>query len=206
MEEKHGNNLVELIGVLGGRPEFSHISREEAYLLFPLEVRRLSGTFDRINVMVRQTLLEQLPLAERGKIKVTGELRSFNNKTGSGSRLVITVFAQEITFSDEDDCNAVVLRGVLCKSPNLRQTPMGREICDLLVAVARRYGRSDYLPCISWGQNAVESADWEVGTTVALSGRIQSRTYIKQHDGQVHERTAFEVSVIKQEMLIVTHG
>jgi len=169
-------------------------------MLFPLEVRRLSGAFDRINIMARQTLLEQLTLEERGKIKVSGELRSFNNKTGTGSRLVITVFAQEINLTDEDDQNTISLRGVLCKPPNLRRTPMGREICDLLIATTRRYGRSDYLPCISWGQNAIEAAGWKVGTAVELAGRVQSRAYIKQSEGKGIQRTAFEVSVIRQEV------
>lgn len=200
MEEKQLSNEAVLIGVLAGPPMLSHISRDEAYVLFPLEIRRLSGTYDRINIMARQTLLEQLVPEERGKIKVSGELRSFNNKSGTGSRLVITVFAREIVLTDEDDQNTISLRGVLCKPPNLRRTPMGREICDLLIATTRRYGRSDYLPCISWGQNAVEASTWEVGTAVSLTGRIQSRTYIKQSDGQVFQRTAFEVSVIKQEV------
>jgi len=201
LEEKRPNNLAELTGVLAGRPELSHISRDEAYFLFPLEVRRLSGTFDRIPIVARQSLLEQIQLDGGSKIKVAGELRSFNNKTGTGSRLVITIFAREITLSDADDANTITLRGVLCKSPNLRRTPMGREICELLIASARRYGRSDYLPCISWGQNAIEAAAWEVGTTLELIGRVQSRVYIKQNDGQAVERTAFEVSVISQDVL-----
>jgi len=202
LEEKRLNNEAVLTGTLAGRPTLSHISREEAYVLFPLEIRRLSGAFDRINIMARQTLLEQLVLEERTKITVSGELRSFNNKTGTGSRLVITVFAQEILLTDEDDQNIISLRGVLCKSPNLRRTPMGREICDLLIATTRRYGRSDYLPCISWGQNAIEAAAWEVGTTVDLIGRVQSRAYIKQSEGKGTQRTAFEVSVIRQEVYI----
>ena len=198
LEEKRLNNEAVLTGVLAGRPTLSHISRDVAYMLFPLEVRRLSGAFDRINIMARQTLLEQLTLEERGKIKVSGELRSFNNKTGTGSRLVITVFAQEINLTDEDDQNTISLRGVLCKPPNLRRTPMGREICDLMLAIPRRYGRSDYLPCISWGQNAVEAAAWPVGTAIAITGRVQSRKYVKLEAGIGIEKTAFEVSVISQ--------
>ena len=201
LEEKRSNNLAELTGVLAGRPELSHISRDEAYFLFPLEVRRLSGTFDRIPIVARQSLLEQIQLDGGSKIKVSGELRSFNNKTGTGSRLVITVFAREIALSDEDDANTITLRGVLCKTPNLRRTPMGREICDLLLASSRRYGRSDYLPCISWGQNAIEAGGWPVGTAVEFTGRAQSRTYIKQEGGQAVEKTAFEVSVVTQELV-----
>ena len=200
MEEKWMNNAVELCGVLGGRPVFSHVSRDETYERFPLEVLRLSGALDTINVMARRTLLEQLILRPSSKINVQGELRSFNNKSGTGNRLVITVFAREISFSEEEDVNRVLLRGVLCKPPNLRRTPMGREICDLLIATARRYGRSDYLPCISWGQNAAEAGTWSVGTAVELEGRIQSRTYIKQENGVSAEKVAFEVSVIRQKL------
>jgi len=202
LEEKRINNIVTLCGVLAGRPLFSHVSRDETYYLFPLEVERLSGTFDTINIMARETLLNQLVLEPRAKISILGELRSFNNKTGTGSRLVITVFAQEIALSEEEDLNLVALRGVLCKPPNLRRTPMGREICDLLIATARRYGRSDYLPCISWGQNAAQSAAWPVGATIELSGRIQSRTYIKQENGISTVRTAFEVSMIQQQLVV----
>jgi len=201
LEEKGINNLVELCGVLGGRPVFSHVSRDEAYYLFPLEILRLSGALDTINIMVRQTLLEQVVLEPLSKIAIAGELRSFNNKTGAGSRLVITVFARELALTDSEDYNRITLRGTLCKPPNLRRTPMGREICDLLLATSRRYGRSDYLPCISWGQNAMEAGSWTVGAVVAFSGRVQSRAYIKQAHGVACEKTAFEVSVIDQRVL-----
>ena len=194
------NNLVDLCGVLGGRPAHSHVSRDETYSLFPLEILRLSGISDTINVMARRTLLDQITLDPCAKVTVQGELRSFNNKTGMGSRLVITVFARDILLSEDADLNRVTLRGALCKPPNLRRTPMGREICDLLIATSRRYGRSDYLPCISWGQNAVEAAAWPVGATVELEGRVQSRTYIKQENGVSSPKTAFEVSVIRQKL------
>ena len=192
------NNHVELTGTLGGRPALSHVSREEMYYVFPLEVRRLSGAVDTLNIMARRELLEQVELGPWPKITVLGELRSFNNKTGSGSRLVITVFARVIQLGDGPDANHTVLKGVICKPPTLRRTPMGREICDLMLAISRRYGRSDYLPCISWGQNALEAGGLPVGTTVELTGRVQSRTYIKQEGGRTTEKTAFEVSVVTQ--------
>ncbi|MCL2563475.1 MAG: single-stranded DNA-binding protein [Oscillospiraceae bacterium] len=192
------NNFVELTGTLGGRPRLSHVSRAETYFVFPLEIRRLSGAVDTLNIMARRELLEQLEPEPAPKITVRGELRSFNNKTGSGSRLVITVFARTISFNDAPDTNHVALRGVICKQPNLRRTPMGREICDLMLAISRRYGRSDYLPCISWGQNAVKAGDWPVGATAELTGRVQSRAYIKQEDSGAVEKTAFEVSVVTQ--------
>ena len=201
LDEKCVNNVTELTGVLGGRPALSHVSRDEVYYTFPLEVQRLSGVVDVLNIVARRELLEQVELSAKPKITVRGELRSFNNKTGSGSRLIITVFARTVLLSDGTDRNHVTLKGVICKPPNLRRTPMGREICDLMLAISRRYGRSDYLPCISWGQNAIEASGWTVGKTVALLGRVQSRAYIKQEEGQITERTAFEVSVVDQERI-----
>ena len=109
----------------------------------------------------------------------------------------ITVFARDISLSDEPyDRNLILLSGTLCKPPNLRTTPMGRDICDLMLAVNRHYGRSDYLPCITWGARACETALWDVGTRVSLEGRLQSRSYIKVLDTGAVERTAFEVSVL----------
>jgi len=204
LDEKWMNNSVTLSGTLAGAPTLSHTSREEAYFVFPLEIHRLSGATDTLNIMARQELLEQVTLAPLPGITIRGELRSFNNKTGIGSRLVITVFARTIALTEEEDQNTVTLQGTLCKPPNLRRTPMGREICDLMLAIPRRYGRSDYLPCISWGQNAVEAASWSVGTAVALTGRVQSRKYIKLEDGQGIEKTAFEVSVISQAVVDTT--
>jgi len=198
MDEFKSANYVELCGVAAGRPVFSHTSRSEQFFQFPMEIDRLSGTTDRINIIVRETLLSSLepPDTPECKLLVTGELRSFNNKSGEGSRLVITVFAREITFCGLEDSNIVRLTGTLCKSPILRATPMGREICDLMLAVNRRYGRSDYLPCIAWGTKAKEASLWNIGTVVSLTGRIQSRKYIKNIEGVPIEKTAFEVSVM----------
>lgn len=195
------NNYTRLCGVLAERPVFSHESRGQAFYRFPLEVSRLSGNVDRIHIIVRQEQLESLELKEAGRLCVTGELRSFNNRRGEGARLVITVFAKELSLCDEEDSNLVQLTGTLCKAPNLRCTPMGRDICDLMLAVNRRYGRSDYLPCICWGLRARDAALWTVGTQLRLTGRIQSRRYIKlTEDGPV-EKTAFEVSASELEAL-----
>lgn len=195
MDEAKTKNNVELIGALSGAPVFSHLSRGERFFTFPLETRRLSGASDVINVVARESLLSSAAPEAFSRLRVMGELRSFNNKRGDGSKLVITVFAREIFFCDDDDMNRVELQGALCKPPNVRTTPMGRDICDLMLAVNRRYGRSDYLPCICWGQRARESGMWSVGDTILLAGRIQSRQYIKLIDGITIERTAFEVSV-----------
>ena len=193
------NNFVELCGTVAGRPMFSHKSRNEDYYIFPLETERLSGAVDRLNVIVRHSMLCALEIEEKQRLAITGELRSFNNRSGQGNRLVITVFAREMWFTDVEDQNSVHLRGALCKPPNLRRTPMGREICDLMLAVNRRYGRSDYLPCIAWGQLAQEAAELYVGDTIRLEGRIQSRKYIKNEDGVPVEHTAFEVSIVDLE-------
>jgi single-stranded DNA-binding protein len=190
------NNAVALCGSPCDTPKFSHTSGTENYYTFPLEIERLSGVCDRINVIAKESMLAELVLEERSRLCVEGELRSFNNKHGEGSRLVITVFAKELAFADGEDKNSVFLSGVICKQPNLRKTPMGRQICDLILAVNRRYGRSDYLPCIAWGRLAERMAERQVGDAVALEGRIQSRKYIKTENGAATERTAFEVSIV----------
>ena len=195
MDENISRNTARLCGVIAAAPAFSHSGRGECFYTFPLEVARLSGATDKINIIVRDELMESIQLCEAEKICVVGELRSFNNKSGEGAKLVITVFAKELYLCDDDDLNEVHLIGTLCKKPNLRMTPMGRDICDLMLAVNRRYGRSDYLPCITWGLKAREAAEWGTGTMVTLKGRIQSRNYIKIVGGDPVEKTAFEVSV-----------
>lgn len=196
MDELKVTNYCSLRGAMAAVPRYSHSSRGEDFYSFPLEVCRLSGTSDTINVIARSSLLDQVEVVENSKLCVEGELRSFNNKSGQGPKLIITVFAREIWFDRGEDENTVELCGTLCKTPNLRVTPMGREICDLMLAVNRRYGRSDYLPCIAWGVRAREAACWDVGTNVSLTGRIQSRRYTKVIDGVSYEKVAFEVSVI----------
>lgn len=201
MDENLMINRIELRGCAAGRPKFSHESRGQAFYSFPLEVERLSGAVDRLNVIAREELLSALRIDGQEKLHVLGEVRSFNNKSGTGSRLVISVFARDLAFDDLEDCNQVFLTGTLCKAPNIRVTPMGREICDLMLAVNRRYGRSDYLPCIAWGLRAREAAEWSVGDRIRLQGRLQSRRYIKLIDGQQEEKTAYEVSVTELELL-----
>jgi primosomal replication protein N len=186
-----------LCGCACEAPKFSHTGGVENYYTFPLEIERLSGVRDRINIIARESLLSELTLGDEDRLLIEGELRSFNNKRGEGSRLVITVYAKSIVFSDGEDKNSVYLSGVICKQPNLRKTPMGRQICDLILAVNRRYGRSDYLPCIAWGRLAEAAAEKSVGDRITLDGRIQSRKYIKTENGEPTERTAFEVSIVE---------
>jgi primosomal replication protein N len=196
MDEMQTNNRVFLCGSPLSEPVYSHMGRQERFYQFTLEVVRLSGTADRLNVIVRESQLSDVRPARSGLLEVWGELRSFNNRSGEGRKLVITVFARGLYPASEPVWeNRVELIGTLCRPPVLRQTPMGREICDLLLAVNRHYGRSDYLPCIAWGQNARRAAVWNTGQRLELTGRIQSRDYMKNLDGEAVKRTAFEVSV-----------
>ena len=193
MEGIINNNSVELCGTAAAEPMFSHKSKEREFYTIPLVVCRLSGAEDKVNVTVDRRMAQLCRGGER--LRVCGELRSFNNRSGQGSRLVITVFAREIEETNDGWENCVELAGTVCKTPTLRQTPMGREICDILLAVNRRYGRSDYLPCIAWGQNAHRAAALQVGDRIVLMGRIQSREYTKNIGGTAVRRTAFEVSI-----------
>lgn len=195
------NNALRLTGTLAGRPHFSHCSRGAEFWQFPLAVRRLSGTEDTLNVIVRREQLEALAPEETEKLQVLGELRSFNNRSGTGARLVITAYAHTLCRAEGEDENNLRLTGTLCKAPTLRQTPLGRDICDLMLAVNRHYGRSDYLPCICWGSLARESARWAVGQRLRLEGRVQSRRYLKNTDLGPEERIAYEVSVAAAERI-----
>ena len=195
MDMTASNNYTKLCGVMAAAPVYSHSSRGQQFYTFPLEVQRLSGNIDTINILARPELLDVLVDEEHSKICVVGQLRTFNNRHGEGAKLVISVFAREIYLGNETDCNVVRLSGTLCKTPTLRCTPMGRDICDLMLAVNRHYGRSDYLPCICWGLKAKEAAEWDVGTRLELEGRIQSRHYIKLTEEGAIEKTAYEVSV-----------
>lgn len=195
MDEALCRNTVELRGALAAAPRFSHLSRGERFFIFPVETRRLSGAVDTINVVAREALLAALRIEEAERLCVQGELRSFNNRREEGPKLVITVFARALSLAGGgEDVNSITLRGALCKQPVLRVTPMGRDICDLMLAVNRRCGRSDYLPCICWGARARTAALFDVGDAVELTGRVQSRQYIKLIDGEPVEKTAYEVS------------
>ena len=193
-------NFVQLRGTAAGEPVPSHENHGQRFLRFPLSVQRLSGQADTLWTIATAEQLRPLtaggPLTGR-RLNVEGQLRSFNNKSGCGSRLVISVFAQLLTIAkEEDDRNRIALRGVICKPPVLRRTPLGRCISDMMLAVNRRYGRADYLPCIAWGQVAMITGQMQVGDPLALEGRVQSRVYTKVVEGCAEERTAFEVSIM----------
>ena len=191
MDEILSGNRAELCGSIAAPARFSHESRGIRFYTFPLETLRLSGAADTVNILLRESML---PLLPRERVFVEGELRSYNNRSGVGSRLVLTVLARELAEGDGPDEDRITLLGAICKEPILRVTPMGREICDIILAVNRRYRRSDYIPVISWGSQARMTAELPVGTRLLVRGRLQSREYIKIIDGAPYARLAFEVS------------
>lgn len=193
-------NQALLVGEAMREPDFSHASHGEDFYRLPVRCLRLSGTEDVVNVLLPRTLLERCPVRAGERVRVEGEIRSYNNRSGVGSKLVITLFARRLSYdaSMEDD-NRLTLSGVVCKPPIFRVTPLGREITDLILAVNRPYGRADYLPCIAWGSLAVRSGRMTVGEELQLTGRLQSREYTKMIDGAETRRTAYEISIMTME-------
>lgn len=189
-------NTLSLRGTAVSEPVYSHENHGQEFYRFLLSVRRLSGQEDILPVVATLSQLTPLLPLTGQDLMVEGQLRSFNNRSGSGSRLVITVFPRILLPTQEEHFNSIRLTGVLCKPPILRRTPLGRCICDMMLAVNRRYGRADYLPCIAWGQIAMLTGSMEVGSTLSLEGRVQSRQYTKIIDGNACERTAYEVSIM----------
>lgn len=187
-------NEVLLEGTALAAPEWSHENHGTQFYRFFLQVPRLSGTPDVLPVLLPEMLAAQVE-AEK-PLRIRGQLRSFNNRSGVGNRLVLTVYAQEIQRETGAHCNQIVLAGSLCKPPIFRRTPLGRSICDLMLAVPRHYGRADYLPVIAWGQLAVRAATLQVGDSMTLEGRVQSRTYHKVTGCGTEERVAYEVSMM----------
>ncbi len=193
-------NEILLRGRVAALPKLSHLSHGEEFFQFPLEVERLSGNLDLLNIQLPRRLLDCGLLAVGREVEVTGSVRTFNNRTGVGSRLVLTVLAAEIRPNETGvHANELTLVGTICRRDGVRKTPLGREICDFTLAVNRRYGRSDYLPCIAWGSLARSCGELGVGDTVHMTGRLQSRKYRKLEAGRETERTAYEVSVMSLE-------
>jgi len=209
------NNYLTLVGKVTGEKEFSHEIYGEKFYRFSLSIARLSGNADIIPITISERLITDETLTEGKKLLIKGQFRSYNSFENERNKLILTVFAkdvqelpeneeQEVEVEGEDGeiakkeemTNEVVLIGFVCKKPIYRQTPFGREIADLLLAVNRAYNKSDYIPTIAWGRNARFCQNLEVGTKVKLVGRVQSRMYEKKHeDGTVENRVAYEVSI-----------
>ena len=191
---KQPQNDVLLEGRVLSAPTFSHENHSTPFYRFLLEIPRLSGQADCLPVLTNPAFLPQITAGE--SLRLTGQLRSFNNRSGVGNRLVLTIYLQEILPPEGEFCNRILLTGTICKPPIFRRTPLGRSICDLMLAVPRPYGRADYLPVIAWGQVASQVSRCGVGDPLSLEGRVQSRLYHKATEEGTQERTAYEVSVM----------
>ena len=197
-------NECKLCGKIEALPVLSHQNHDHIFYSFPLSVERLSGTYDLIRIIAPLSLCHGLKPGDT--VVISGELRSYNDRDAVHNRLKISIWAREITATEEDPDNFIHLIGSLCKPAIYRRTPFGREIADLMLCVEREYSaahvhRCDYIPCIAWGSVARRMAVLPSRSMIELCGRIQSRSYIKVIDGKPEERTAYEVSIATAEVL-----
>ena len=204
------NNHLLLVGKVTSDKKFSHEIYGESFYIFDLEVARLSGNSDIIPITISERLILEKELEIGDKVAIEGQFRSYNSYENEKNRLILTVFAKDIKYLSEEDeenssekvSNEVTLIGYICKKPIYRQTPFGREISYILLAVNRAYNKSDYIPAIAWGRNARFCQNIEVGTKVKITGRVQSRNYEKKfEDGTIQTRTAYEVSISSLEIV-----
>ena len=206
------NNHIILVGKVTSEKRFSHEIYGEKFYIFDLSVPRLSGNADIIPITISERLMVNGDLPINTKITVEGQFRSYNSYGEGKNKLVLTVFAKNVTLLDDQESevearkdfisNEVTLIGYICKKPVYRQTPFGREIADILLAVNRAYSKSDYIPCIAWGRTARFCENMEIGTEVKIVGRVQSRQYEKKHeDGTIENKVAYEVSVGSLEVI-----
>lgn len=206
------NNHIILVGKVTSDKKFSHEIYGEKFYVFDLSVPRLSGNGDIIPVTISERLMPNGELDINSKIVIEGQFRSYNSYSEGKNKLVLTVFAKDLKFLEDQEAeveakkdfisNEVTLVGYICKKPIYRQTPFGREIADILLAVNRAYSKSDYIPCIAWGRTARFCENMPVGTEIKLVGRVQSRKYEKKYeDGRVESKTAYEVSIASLEVV-----
>ena len=188
-------NQMTLIGTLRSMPEYSHTNHDRRFFRLMLAAPRLSGAVDVLPVLAAEDVLAPVELRPGMRLLAEGQIRSFNNRQPEGRRLILCVYAARLEPTQEEPVNRAELTGTLCKEPVFRRTPLGREIADLMLAVPRLYRRMDYIPCIVWGRTAELCAPLPAGTALSLTGRMQSREYIKILDGQSVTRTAYELSV-----------
>lgn len=199
------NNVVTISGKVVSDVEYSHEVYGEGFYSFYLDVPRLSDSSDKISVTFSERLVPKSKLQIGVPLEIEGQFRSYNSYKSESNKLVLTVFAREIIFAEEDrkikNPNQIFLNGYICKNPIYRMTPFGREITDILIAVNRPYNKSDYIPCIAWGRNARYSQNLAIGDNIKIWGRIQSREYQKKlESGEAISKTAYEVSVSKMEI------
>ena len=200
------NNQVQIMGEILSDFSFSHEVYGEGFYMIDISVKRLSDSYDIIPVMISERLIDVTQDYKGEMIQIFGQFRSYNRHEEKKNRLMLSIFAREISFVEEENdkikSNQIFLDGYICKNPVYRRTPLGREIANMLLAVNRPYGKSDYIPCICWGRNARFASGFEVGGHVQIWGRIQSREYVKRlEDETTQKRVAYEVSVSKLEYL-----
>lgn len=194
-------NTITLRGELNDLPQYSHENHGRKFYRFILNVPRLSGTIDQLPVVAEERLLNEIDPSGGQMLTVTGQIRSHNIRTDSSRRLLIFVFASGIVAQDAEPLNEVYLEGALCREPIYRRTPLGRDICDIMLAVTRAFHRADYLPCILWGSTAYELSQCHTSDRIRLTGRLQSRNYTKQTEHGPEQRTAYEISALTAELI-----
>ena len=197
---EHSTNNITLRGSLQELPQFSHENHGKRFYRFYLEVPRLSGAVDILPVIAEEHLVLALDPCGGEMLTVTGQIRSHNCRTEAARRLMIFVFATGICAEDGEPVNDVLIEGPICREPNYRRTPLGREICDVMLAVPRGFRRADYLPCILWGRTALEASRCHTRDIAQIRGRLQSRRYTKVTEEGTQERTAYEISALTAEI------
>jgi single-stranded DNA-binding protein len=198
---EHTANNVTLRGELMGLPQYSHENHGKRFFRFVLQVQRLSGAVDLLPVIAEESLIQGIDPCGGEMIAVTGQVRSHNYRTDGVRRLMVFVFASSVWAEDGDPINEVVLEGPLCREPTFRRTPLGREICDVMLAVPRAFHRADYLPCILWGRTAQEISACHTRDCIRINGRLQSRVYTKLTEDGAEERTTYEISALTADIL-----
>ena len=197
---EHIVNQIVLRGSLASLPEFSHENHSKQFYRFFLEVPRLSGAVDKLPIVVSLEQLNKLDLSGGEMLTVTGQIRSHNIQIDGRRHLLIFVFASSVTAENGEPINDVILEGPICREPTYRRTPLGRDICDVMLAVPRAFRRADYLPCILWGRTAQEAALCHTRDVIRIYGRLQSRIYTKVTENGAEERTAYEISALSADI------
>ena len=194
-------NSITVRGSMLSLPEFSHENHGRKFFKFTLEVPRLSGAVDLLPIIASEQLIHQIDPFEGDMICVTGQIRSHNQRDCDGRHLLIFVFATDLSVEEGPAMNDVIIEGILCRAPTFRRTPLGREICDAMLAIPRAFHRADYLPCILWGRTAQEVSACQTGQKIRIYGRLQSRIYTKLTETGAIEKTAYEVSALTAEII-----
>jgi len=197
---EHTANQITLRGSLASLPQFSHENHGRRFFRFLLEVPRLSGAVDTLPVIAEEGILLGTDLSDGDMLTVAGQVRSHNVRSDGKRHLLIFVFAHAILCEDGEPINDVLLEGPICREPTYRRTPLGREICDIMLAIPRAFKRADYLPCILWGRTALEASQCHTRDILRINGRLQSRIYTKVTEEGTQERTAYEISALTAEI------